>query len=384
MIIKFGILQELFFRKYQGTSPLLIKKAVTPDLIQWGDVNEILARHDVTSENFKLMRGYVIPKAEYMESYLEVATVKYRVIKPILYDLMREGASLVLNKIEGAPKIDAIRKEIAQFAGRQTVVSGYAAFGTEVSFGNHWDTHDVFAVQLIGRKRWTIYKPTLEYPLYTHSSVGREHDCGGEPFMDVVLEAGDVFYLPRGWWHTVSPTGGETFHLAIGTYPAYTVDYLQWLCTHVMPETVETRKALHDWKQDQNTFVTIAGQLTKELQNPENYQRFMQVFSAAQRSESRYTIEIFGNKNADPKIIPDTIGIRLNNNKNHDLTQDIINGVKVKLDESSFEIIKIIAMYPEITISELLNRSPELSHEKLRALVYDLCHQDILELAHFE
>jgi ribosomal protein L16 Arg81 hydroxylase len=152
MPIDFNITEQDFKLQIQGTKPYLFKNALKQHAIDWKLVNELISRHDHTSSNFKLLKNGLILKYDYLEQYQEVFTTKYRANKFKLYELMKSGASLALNKIENCPETDQIRTRIAHFTGRQTIVSGYAAFGSEPSFGNHWDTHDVFAVQLIGKK----------------------------------------------------------------------------------------------------------------------------------------------------------------------------------------------------------------------------------------
>ena len=164
----------------------------------WQDANEIFERADVASNDFKLSFDGIRPKHEYVESYLDIGTLRHRLIKPVVYDYLRKGATLIANKIANEPRVDALARQIAEFTGRQTVTSAYAAFGERDSFRAHWDTRDVFAIQLIGRKRWIVYEPSMELPLYMQQSKDfeQQHPCPEKPYMDFILEAGDIFYLP--------------------------------------------------------------------------------------------------------------------------------------------------------------------------------------------
>ncbi|MCD0229326.1 cupin domain-containing protein, partial [Enterobacter hormaechei subsp. steigerwaltii] len=108
---------------------------------------------------------------------------------------------MVYNRIDNEPFVDSIAKQIAQFAQAQTVVSGYLAFGSSSSYRNHWDTRDVFAVQLIGKKHWTISAPNFDMPLYMQQAKDMPHITPPKTVdMEVILEAGDILYIPRGWW----------------------------------------------------------------------------------------------------------------------------------------------------------------------------------------
>ena len=153
-----------------------MRQVVDADRFSWRDANEIYDRSDVASEDFKLSLDGVRAKSEYVESYLDVGTRRHRLIKPVVYDYLRRGATLTANKIKNEPKVMRFARQIADFTSRQIVSSAYAAFGSKDSFRCHWDTRDVFAIQLIGRKRWIIYPPSLESPWHTQQSRDYEQD----------------------------------------------------------------------------------------------------------------------------------------------------------------------------------------------------------------
>lgn len=359
-----------------------MKGAASTDDFSWRDANEIFERSDITSEDFKLSYDGIRLKNEYVESYLDVGTLRHRLIKPAVYDFLRKGATLIANKISNEPKVHAFSKRVADYTGRRVVSSAYVAFGTKDSFRCHWDTRDVFAIQLIGRKRWILYEPTLELPLYSQQSRDYEHlyPCPTEPYLDIVLEAGDVLYVPRGWWHNPLPLGEGSFHLALGTFPAYVIDYLGWALNQ-MPEFLPARKSLRDWEHDEDTVADIARHVGVLLSDQENYSRFMDAFVGATRVETPLAIEMFGNAAAGS--IDKDVGLRLATDASqHRLPEGYIlaNGTKLNLSEQSQKLIHYIAAFPGITLADLTDQLPELDAHKLRQLVTELCRKDILEL----
>ncbi len=381
MDIKFNISPSCFLEKYQEKRPLLLKGAVTAGLFSWQDVNEVIERSDVASNDFKLTFDGIRPKHEYVESYLDIGTLRHRLIKPVVYDYLRKGATLIANKIKNEPKVSQFSRQVADFTGRQVVSSAYVAFGQKDSFRCHWDTRDVFAIQLIGRKRWIVYEPSLESPLYTQQSKDYEllYPCPAEPYMDFILEPGDVFYLPRGWWHNPLPLGEPTFHLALGTFPAYSMDYLAWAMKH-MQEFLGARQSLSNWAKDQDTLASVGQHLDAFINDPENYHRFMDEFAGAIRVESPLALEMFGDPNAAP--LSEHTGIRLSANQPHGLAGHyvIANGTKLNLDEQGVQLIRCITDHPGISLADLSVRLPGLPADRLHQLVTELCRQDILEL----
>jgi len=71
----------------------------------------------------------------------------------------------------------------------------------------HADDRDVLVVQVVGRKRWTVYRSIpVPYP-YADEQVGKdgyhvpEEVLNGPVLIDAVLNPGDVLYMPRGYVH---------------------------------------------------------------------------------------------------------------------------------------------------------------------------------------
>ncbi|MDQ4129778.1 MAG: cupin domain-containing protein, partial [Actinomycetota bacterium] len=82
----------------------------------------------------------------------------------------------------------------------------------------HHDTHDVFVLQGAGRKLWRIYEPVLELPLKSQRWSSELGDPG-EPATELLLDAGDTLYLPRGWPHEAESLDADSLHLTIGLHP---------------------------------------------------------------------------------------------------------------------------------------------------------------------
>jgi ribosomal protein L16 Arg81 hydroxylase len=380
MDISFHLDRDVFQSKYQEVKPVLFKNALPLVNFSWRDANTIFDRADVASDDFKISFDGIRAKHEYVENYLDIGMLRHRLIKPAVYDFMRKGATLIANKIVNEPKIDSLVRKIAEFTGRQTVTSAYAAFGDRDSFRCHWDTRDVFAVQLIGRKRWIIYEPSLKSPLYMQQSKDFEHNypCPEKPYMDFILEAGDVFYLPRGWWHNPLPLGEETFHLAVGTFPAYTMDYMQWIFQN-LPEFVEARDSLYTWEKDFENLSRLSLKIGGLIRDPDNYRRFMDDFVGKTRVTSSLAIDVFGKP--ESWQLPAETALQLNTYHLHGLGDGyvIANGTKLNLDDDGIRLIQCIAESPGIRLCHVLDKLNELDSKKLCQLICKLCQEDILD-----
>lgn len=383
MVIDFTISKADFIGRYQGKKPLLIKNAFEiTQAFTWTDANQIIGRSSVESDDFKILHNGLVPKDEYVETFYDVGMIRHRLIKSAVYEYMKNGATLIANKIVNEPKVHVFARQVAQFTGRQTVSSAYAAFGRQESFQTHWDTRDIFSIQLIGRKRWFVYEPSFIDPLYMQQSKDLEHDypCPAVPCMDFVLEPGDVLYLPRGWWHNPLPFEEETFHLSIGTFPPVVLDYVQWSMQQQLPALLTARKAMNTFEDDRENLTQLASQFAGMVLDPAHYERFMEAFDTAQRVGTPLAIDLLGN--AGIKQLPDDVGLQLSANNTLSIERNylIANGTRVNLDQQAMLLLRSIEQSPGIRLDELLARLAEMDPTKLRALVFELCRQDTLEL----
>jgi len=248
MAIELGIDGRQFRNEFSGRKPLLARGAVTGRKFLLEDLEQILYCTEPRTPDFSIHdgQGFVAEK-EYTEPFVEMGVARNRLAKIRFYELLRRGATLILNRVEArSTVIKQICCDIGRYASQPVLANGYLCRRDLPSFGLHWDTHDVFAVQLLGRKRWQLYPPTFELPVAgqasRHSSSEALREC--EPFLDVTLEERDVLYVPRGWWHCVTGVGTTTFHLSIGVHSPHVRDYIAWLCANVLPARIEFRRTL--------------------------------------------------------------------------------------------------------------------------------------------
>jgi ribosomal protein L16 Arg81 hydroxylase len=85
-------------------------------------------------------------------------------------------------------------------------------------FKPHYDTHDVFILQIAGSKHWRIYEPPLHLPHRSQPSNNAELLANpGALLMEFELQAGDCLYLPRGFVHeALTNEQAESLHITVG------------------------------------------------------------------------------------------------------------------------------------------------------------------------
>ena len=342
--IDFGMNRQKFFDENYDKQWFLQRQAFRTGKFTWQDLDRALYSWEPQGRQIRLFKDGPVPSEQFTEPYMELSEQRTRIIKDVLYQYMKEGATLVLNKLQlHSPIIHDYCMNLAQFIGEKTNANAYAAFGGDGSFGKHWDTHDVFALQLIGRKHWKLYQPTFEQPLTHQTSKHHKAECQQEPVLDTVLEAGDLLYIPRGWWHEALPMEDEpTFHIAVGTFPPRVIDYLIWLCTSQLPEHLVGRQSLNPYLDSEPTVQAVTDKLTNLLNDPAMLHNFEQAVNEQQRARSRFGITNLARQyQAESDTESLCITARLNSFTPVFCDQDslMVNGFKLNVDKSSQEFI---------------------------------------------
>jgi hypothetical protein len=200
-------------------------------LMPWPRLSEILRRHRLDHPRLRLVRdGKPVPVTSYLR-HTKGARQKTTVPRLRAAELarqLREGATLVLDAVdELSEPIEALAKGLELFFRERVQVNLYAGWQTSRGFDLHWDDHDVFILQVAGRKRWSVYGQTRPHPLV--SDVEKAAKPTGGPLWEGTLEDGDLLYIPRGWWHVAVPLAEPTLHLTVGVHNRTGLDLLRWL-----------------------------------------------------------------------------------------------------------------------------------------------------------
>lgn len=381
--MKLKICRQEFLEKKQTKEPFLIKNAFEPDLNQ-EEVDEIISRCDISSQDFKLnYGGKVLDKNEYIEKYEDIGKTRFRFLRDKLYFYLRDGATLIANKISNEPKIYKYRRCIEHLSGRPTIASLYLAYGKDSSFRAHWDTRDVFALQFEGRKKWTLYKPNFELPINNQESKDMgSYTCPNDPYMEVVLEKGDLLYIPRGWWHDPRPLGEKSLHISIGTYPFYPRDYLSWLFNIVPNHEITIRKDILSFEKSKENFNELSVVLQKYLTDEGLFNIFRaQMQDKVYRTESPLNLELLASPDSDKSIHDEAI-LDINIINNVDLCDEflVINGIKLNVSSESREIINYLIGNPLVKFKQVKSYFKNIPESKLNDFIFNLCVSDIVAL----
>ncbi|SNT58954.1 Cupin superfamily protein [Asanoa hainanensis] len=217
-----------FAGAYWGRAPLLSRASELDgadgfrDLLSPSDADELLSRRGLRVPFLRVAKdGALVPPGRYTGGGGAGAEIDDQIIDEKIMALYAEGATLVFQGLHRTwPPLIAFAGELGSALGQPLQINAYLTPAGNQGFSTHYDTHDVFVLQVDGRKRWRVHPPVLADPLERQAWGGRAEEvsatAAGEPALDVVLEPGDALYLPRGWLHSAAAQDDSSLHITIG------------------------------------------------------------------------------------------------------------------------------------------------------------------------
>jgi len=221
---------DAFATEYWDRAPLVRRAAQLPardfdDLLTPEAIDELLSRRGVRTPFLRMTRdGNVLPASRYTRGGGAGAEIADQVADDKVLAEFAAGATFVLQGLHRLwPPIRTFADALAAQLGHPVQVNAYVTPPMSQGFAAHYDVHDVFVLQFLGRKRWRIHEPVWNAPLRSQPWEQRKADVAARaaepPLLDTVLERGDALYLPRGYVHAAASLGEISGHLTIGVHP---------------------------------------------------------------------------------------------------------------------------------------------------------------------
>jgi len=199
-------------------------------LLSWDELSAILEQHRLTPPRLKLYRdGQPLDPALYLTPAMFGVP---RLDAGRLAIQLAQGASLILDDAqELAPRVRDLMGVFQDSLRTDAFANLYAGWHSQNAFNRHWDAQEAMVLQLAGRKRWRVWRPTRLHPLQNDSEPPAPPTAG--PAWEGVLNDGDVLYIPRGWWHDAFPLNEPSLHLTVSLTPPTALDYLGWVMSRL-------------------------------------------------------------------------------------------------------------------------------------------------------
>jgi hypothetical protein len=161
---------------------------------------------------------------------------------------VKRGASIVLNDVDSlTPGLASVSNAIEAAGLGKAQGNVYISWQSHKAFPAHYDTHDVWAVQVEGEKYWNVWEGRAEWPighpLFRSQQQEHHEQAKGKLRAKVLMKPGDLLYLPRGWYHDALAEAPASVHIAYGVHAPLGMDLLNILMERALHD-VEFRKPL--------------------------------------------------------------------------------------------------------------------------------------------
>lgn len=206
-----------FFRDTWEKKPMLIRRQ-NPDyyrgLFSTAEFDRILREGDV-------QYGVNLDITSYTNGKRETHNPPGRALPFTVWDFYSSGCSLrMLNPQAFSSTVwnflSILQEQFGSMAGANMYLTPPGTQG----FAPHYDDIEAFVVQLEGKKRWRVYSPRSEDEvLPVNSSSNFSQSEIGKPMLEVILEAGDLLYFPRGFIHQGDCLpDAHSLHVTVSSY----------------------------------------------------------------------------------------------------------------------------------------------------------------------
>ena len=243
---------DTFARTAWGREPLVrtgADRAGFADLLSESSVDELLSVRGLRTPFLRVAKdGSTLANAAFTAPGGTGAGIADQVSDTRLTALFAGGSTIVLQALHRVwPPIIDFCQQLAADLGHPVQANAYVTPPQNQGFDDHYDVHDVFVLQVAGRKRWSIHAPVHLSPLrdqpWTDRRDAVREAARQEPVIDTVLEPGDVLYLPRGYLHSATALGGLTIHLTLGIHSWTRYAVAEELVALVLRELAEDEEA---------------------------------------------------------------------------------------------------------------------------------------------
>ncbi|MCB0920235.1 MAG: cupin-like domain-containing protein [Actinobacteria bacterium] len=215
---------ERFAAEIWGRREWLSTGLAYDDLFSLSAADELLSRRALRTPFLRMAAdGRVLATGRFTGSGGAGATVADQVRDDAVLSLFADGATVVLQGLHRLwDPIRAVAADLTDELGHPVQVNAYITPAQSQGFDPHYDTHDVFVLQVAGRKHWRVHAPVVVDPM-PDQPWGQVADevaarAAEEPLLDRTLEPGDCLYLPRGFIHSATALAETSLHLTFGIH----------------------------------------------------------------------------------------------------------------------------------------------------------------------
>lgn len=243
-----------FFSAYHEQDILHIPRndaAFYSNILTPEEISAYLDRQDLFYPSVRMVdKGSEIPQQHYTKNQVPIGHHKRDglIDTEKAFSLFNSGSTFVIQA--GQRYFENLSRcclDLSNRFGSPVQANLYITPQKSVGFNPHWDTHDVFVLQITGTKTWKLYGFEKELPTVNQKFSSKNYQK--EPLHTVQLKPGDFLYVPRGYVHDAMSDDGISSHITIGILSYTWIRFFHEL----MPQLEnfrEFRKAVPFWDSE--------------------------------------------------------------------------------------------------------------------------------------
>ncbi|MEW6733871.1 MAG: cupin domain-containing protein [Acidobacteriota bacterium] len=196
-------------------------------LFSWTHLNRILEQHRFDHKRCRLVHNNSLCAPESFRTSVRNrrGNIIERLQSPALMAYLRKGATLILDSVDELhTPITELAEMLSRTLHEPIEINAYASWGSSPGYGPHADNHDVFIIQIAGKKHWRILSAD---PIAPGQEGNGRLDLPSE--FDQILHAGDLLYIPHSRIHEVIGVCEPSLHLTIGVAKRNGIHLLEWM-----------------------------------------------------------------------------------------------------------------------------------------------------------
>lgn len=165
-----------------------------------------------------------------------------------VFSAYRSGGTIVLHAVDRrCEPLMHLANDLSREFSHGFQINAYLTPSTGADsrgLSTHYDTHDVFVLQIAGVKHWRLFDSPIRLPLRDQPFVSGKTRLG-EVMDEIDLRPGDCIYIPRGHVHDASVTGtAASLHLTVGVHSIKWVDLLRVILSDAVKSDGRLRESL--------------------------------------------------------------------------------------------------------------------------------------------
>lgn len=233
---------DSFFDTYWEQSPVHIERNddnYFADLLSIELIDTLISSSELYFPDVQLIRQPDgIPTADYTDSDKRILPLR-------LVEHYAAGATLTVARAD--TKIATLGSYCRNLQAEWQMPSHanlYLSPPAHQGFNPHYDSHDVFILQISGKKRFNFYANNVELP-FNEDVFDADSFQPGEKTEELTVTAGDTLYIPRGITHdAIALEQSPSLHITIGVYPVTVRDLLLDLIQQAAEQDTRFRRSI--------------------------------------------------------------------------------------------------------------------------------------------